>query len=205
MINDLYSQFKSGLTRIDGLPLLLIRLYLAPVLIQAGWNKVMGFSDTVAWFGNAEWGLGLPAPAVLVTLTIAAELVGGVMILLGLFTRLISIPLMTAMVVAMITVHAKNGWLAIADPASWLADGTLYYDKAVMLSADKLEMANSILKEYGQYEWLTQSGKFVILNNGIEFAATYFVMLSVLLFYGGGKYVSVDYLLSQQKLVQSTI
>ncbi len=204
MVNSLYSRFKNTLTQIDCIPLLLIRLYLAPVLIQAGWNKVIGFADTVAWFGNAEWGLGLPVPAVLVTLTIAAELVGGVMILLGFFTRLISIPLIVTMFVAMITVHGKNGWLAIADPSSWLANGTIYYDKAVMASADKLEMANSILKEYGQYEWLTQSGKFAILNNGIEFAATYFVMLLVLLFYGGGKYVSVDYLLSKQKLMQST-
>ncbi|MEF1306676.1 AraC family transcriptional regulator, partial [Vibrio owensii] len=32
-----------------------------------------------------------------------------------------------------------------------------------------------------------------MLNNGMEFAATYFVMLLVLFFYGGGRYVSLDY------------
>ncbi|NMH58627.1 DoxX family protein [Alteromonas ponticola] len=197
-----YSKLKTLLSVFDGVPLLLIRLYLAPVLIQAGWSKVLGFTDTVAWFGNQEWGLGLPLPTLLVILTIGAELVGGVMILLGLFTRLVSIPLSFTMLVAMVTVHAANGWLAIADPSSWLADGTLLYDKSVMASADKLEMAKAILQEHGQYDWLTQSGKFVILNNGIEFAATYFLMLLVLLFYGGGKYVSVDYLLSRQKPAQ---
>ncbi|MCW8092063.1 HvfX family Cu-binding RiPP maturation protein [Alteromonas sp. ASW11-130] len=200
MLRGAYIKFKKLLNYFNGVPLLLVRLYLAPVLIQAGWTKVIGFSDTVAWFGNSEWGLGLPLPEILVILTICAELIGGVMILLGLFTRLVSIPLCFTMLVAMITVHAENGWLAIADKSSWLADGTLYYDNAIMTSGDKLAMANSILQEYGHYEWLTQSGKFVILNNGIEFAATYFILLLVLLFYGGGKYLSIDYLLSRQKI-----
>ena len=33
----------------------------------------------------------------------------------------------------------------------------------------------------------------MILNNGIEFAVTYFVMLLALFFIGAGKYLSVDY------------
>ena len=35
-------------------------------------------------------------------------------------------------------------------------------------------------------------GGFVILNNGIEFAATYFVKLLVLVFTGGGRFISAD-------------
>lgn len=54
-----------------------------------------------------------------------------------------------------------------------------------------------ILQEHGNYEWLTESGNFVILNNGIEFAATYFVMLLALFFMGGGRYVSVDWWLAR--------
>jgi len=33
----------------------------------------------------------------------------------------------------------------------------------------------------------------VILNNGIEFAATYALMLLVLITNGGGRYTSIDY------------
>ena len=36
----------------------------------------------------------------------------------------------------------------------------------------------------------------MVLNNGIEFAATYFIMLLVLFFIGAGKFFSVDYYLS---------
>jgi hypothetical protein len=43
------------------------------------------------------------------------------------------------------------------------------------------------------YDWLTENGNLVILNNGIEFSATYFIMLLGLFFVGGGRYVSAGY------------
>ena len=45
--------------------------------------------------------------------------------------------------------------------------------------------------------YITELGDPVMLNNGMEFAATYFVMLLVLLVYGGGRYVSLDYWLKR--------
>lgn len=62
----------------------------------------------------------------------------------------------------------------------------------------RLDAAKEILREYGNYEWLTEQGGFVVLNNGIEFAATYFIMLLPLFFWGSGRYVSVDYWLSRR-------
>ena len=53
--------------------------------------------------------------------------------------------------------------------------------------------ARQILMEHGDYERLTDQGHIVILNNGIEFAATYFVMLLSLFFTGAGRYFSVDF------------
>ncbi|ALS99191.1 DoxX family protein [Lacimicrobium alkaliphilum] len=190
---NLYFRTLEKLQHFNGIPSLLIRLYLAPVMIQAGWNKYSSFADTAAWFGNPDWGLGLPFPALMASLAIAAELLGGILLLLGLLTRLVTIPLMVTMLVAAFTVHWPNGWPAIADTSSWLADGTLLLNERVMDSADKLAAANSILQEHGNYEWLTASGKLVVLNNGIEFAITYFVMLLALMFMGGGRYLSLDF------------
>ena len=42
-------------------------------------------------------------------------------------------------------------------------------------------------------KWLTENGSFVISNGGVEWAATYLVMLLPLFFWGGGRYVSIDY------------
>lgn len=197
MVN-LYTQIIKKLRHADGLPLLLLRLYLAPVMVQAGWNKASNFEDIVSWFGNDDYGLGLPLPFVMAFLATVAELVGGVFLLLGALTRLVSIPLMLTMIVAMVSVHAENGWLAIADASSWLADGTILLNENVVDAPVKLQTAKSLLQEHGHYDWLTSSGNFVVLNNGIEFAATYFVMLLVLFFYGGGRYVSVDYFVSKR-------
>lgn len=192
-MNHIYQQIVARLQVADGIPLLLLRLYLAPVMIQAGWNKASSFDSIVDWFGNDDYGLGLPIPLVMAFLATAAELVGGVLLLLGALTRLVSIPLMVTMIVAMVSVHAKNGWLAIADASSWLADGTILLNENIMAAPEKLAAAKSLLQEHGHYDWLTSSGNFVVLNNGIEFAATYFIMLLVLFIYGGGRFFSVDY------------
>ena len=196
-MTHLYQKIVERLQLADGIPLLLLRLYLAPVMIQAGWNKASSFDSIVDWFGNEDYGLGLPMPLVMAFLATASELAGGVLLLFGALTRLVSIPLMITMVVAMVSVHAKNGWLAIADASSWLADGTILLNETIMEAPEKLSAAKSLLQEHGHYEWLTSSGSFVILNNGIEFAATYFVMLLTLLFTGGGRYTSVDYYVSR--------
>lgn len=192
-MTHIYQQIIARLQVADGIPLLLLRLYLAPVMIQAGWNKASSFDSIVDWFGNDDYGLGLPMPFVMAFLATAAELVGGVLLLLGALTRLVSIPLMVTMIVAMVSVHAKNGWLAIADASSWLADGTILLNENIMAAPEKLAAAKSLLQEHGHYDWLTSSGNFVVLNNGIEFAATYFIMLLVLFIYGGGRFFSVDF------------
>ncbi len=187
-INHLFDQFRFA----DGLAPLLLRLYLAPVMLQAGWTKLMSFDDTAAWFGNPDWGLGLPFPELMAALATGTELIGGALLVVGLAVRWISLPLMFTMLIAALTVHWENGWLAIADSSSWLAN------ERVMEAGERLSRAKSILQEHGNYGWLTGRGSLVVLNNGIEFAATYFIMLLSLFFTGGGRYTSVDYWLARK-------
>jgi uncharacterized membrane protein YphA (DoxX/SURF4 family) len=174
----------SRLQYLDGLAPLAMRLYLVPVFWMAGSQKIAGMDSTIEWFGNSDWGLGLPFPSLLAHLAAYTEAVGAVLLLVGLATRWISIPLMVTMLVAIFTVHWGNGWAAIADSGA--------QDVAVRLGA-----AREILQEHENYSWLTEKGSFVILNNGIEFGVTYFLMLLGLLFTGGGRYVSLDYFISK--------
>jgi putative oxidoreductase len=120
-------------------------------------------------------------------LAVGAELIGAIALLLGLGVRLIAVPLMFTMFIAMTSVHGQYGWQAIADANAPFAN------ERVEASVEKKEMIVSILQEHGNYDWLTSSGNITILNNGIEFAATYFIMLLALFFIGGGRYVSLDY------------
>ncbi len=178
-----------NLTRsIDFLGPLALRLYLVPIFWMAGTNKWSHIQDTIDWFGNPDWGLGLPFPTLMAYLATLTELGGAVLLLLGLGVRYISLPLMITMVVAATTVHWQNGWLAIAEGAQ-----SLFANERTIGAIERLDRAKEILREHGHYDWLTQNGSFVVLNNGIEFAATYFIMLLVLFFVGGGRWVSLDY------------
>lgn len=198
-IHDVMDRLRS----LDFVALLLLRLFLAPIMIAAGLTKATGFESTVMWFGNPDWGLGLPFPTLMAFLATSAELVGGFLLLLGLATRYVAIPLMVTMLVAAMSVHWDNGWFAIApsDPATSMAKpladiGIPAARRSLENSEEvgrRLDAGRSLLRRHGNYDWLTEKGNFVILQNGIEFAATYFIMLLVLFFYGAGRYVSVDY------------
>lgn len=186
-LSEKYQRFCSIVKQGDGIAALALRLYLVPIFWMAGTNKLAHFQQTVEWFGNTDWGLGLPFPVLLATLATSAEIKGAILLAVGLLTRVISIPLIITMLVAIVTVHLPNGWQAIADPNAPFASAQ------VIASNEKLEKARQILETYGNYDWLTSSGSFVILNNGIEFAVTYLVMLLALLILGGGRYLSLDY------------
>ena len=109
------------------------------------------------------------------------------MLLLGFGVRRVSIPLIITIIVAAATTHAANGWLAIST-----GSGVFATERSIE-AIERLDKAKEILAQHGNYEWLTEHGSLVMLNNGIEFAATYFIMLLTLLFIGSGKYTSVDY------------
>ena len=176
----------------DFLGPLALRLYLVPVFWVAGSNKLAAMDATIAWFGSDEWGLGLPFPAVMAWLAVCAELLGSVALLLGLALRWFCIPLMVTMAVAALKVHFVNGWQAIADPQSPFPPADI---EGAM---QRLDRARDLLQTFGNYDWLTETGSFVVSNNGMEWAVTYFVMLLALFFTGAGK-LSLDHLVAADR------
>ena len=208
--------------QLDWVAPLLMRFILAPVMIVAGYNKlnlgnvdvqwwqrILADENVVAWFGNSEWGLGLPLPDVLAFMAGWTEFAGGWLLLIGFATRLISIPLAVTMVVAAVTVHWDNGWFAIAptNPATsaalaldWLGiPGAAESLQNSVEAADRLQRIRGLVSEHGFPDYLYGTGPIAILNNGIEFAAIYFVMLVNLIVNGAGRFVSLDYWLFRHR------
>ena len=177
----------------DFLAPLALRFYLAPIFWMAGTSKFAAFEDTAAWFGNKEWGLGLPFPEVMTFLAASTETVGAIMLLVGLGVRYISIPLMFTMLIAIFSVHWQNGWQAIADTKF-----CLFNCGDASAAAERLSVAKDVLQEHANYEYLTEQGSFVVLNNGVEFGVTYFIMLLTLFFIGSGKFVSADFWIGEK-------
>ncbi|EOX1764075.1 DoxX family protein [Vibrio cholerae] len=171
----------------DFIVLFSVRLFLVPVIFVGARSKVLGFAGTVAWFGasTAEGGLNLPFPELLAFLAAATEVVGCICIALGLFTRIMAIPMIFMMSVASAMVHWKHGWDAIATSGM---EATIRLNGFIEWLAVNFP---------GRYNYITELGDPVMLNNGMEFAVTYFVMLMVLFIYGGGRYVSIDYWLKK--------
>ncbi len=156
--------------------------------------------NVVAWFGNPDWGLGLPAPEFMAFMAGWTEFLGGWFLLFGILTRYIAIPLMFTMIVAAVTAHWDQGWHAL--PESKLTVPWEWNTEAIVEANKRKDRAVQILKENANYGWITEYGSITILKNGIEFAATYFIMLLALLFLGGGKYLSVDYWLARKFALQ---
>lgn len=83
------------------------RLILAYTFYGTGIEKWSNIEGTAKFFGED---LGMPFPLVNAYLASGTELAGCALLTLGLLTRLISLPLMIVMVVAIVTVHWANGF-----------------------------------------------------------------------------------------------
>lgn len=99
--------------RID-LAALLLRLTLGTMFVAHGLLKYFVFTPagTVKFFES----LGLPAP--LAYLTIAAEVLGGIALLVGYHTRVVASALVPVLLGAA-WAHAGNGWLFSSPNGGW--------------------------------------------------------------------------------------
>lgn len=87
------------LERFRWLALLLGRLAVGLLFVSTGWGKVHDLPKVTAYFTS----LGIPAPGFHAVLVGYSELLCGSAIVIGLFTRLATIPLIVSMVVAILT------------------------------------------------------------------------------------------------------
>jgi putative oxidoreductase len=92
------------LERLQPLALLVMRLVLATIMIAHGSQKVFG---GIPRFETMVSGIGLPAW--MAYLSAAAEFGGGILVLLGVLTRVASFAITIDLLVAIVKVHAKAG------------------------------------------------------------------------------------------------
>ncbi len=177
---------------LDFLGPLALRIFLAPIFILAGSAKLANAPHLGPYFEA----LGIPAPELMVYIAGLTELLGGIALVIGLAVRWLAIPMLFTMMVAATTAHWDNGWHALPEtqlqvPWEWRTD-------LIEAANVRKDRAREILQQHGNYDWLTEAGGFTVLKNGIEFAATYFIMLLALFFTGAGNYLSLDYWIARR-------
>src|ERR671921_2669812 len=99
------------IAKVQGWGLTILRVVVGIVFLVHGLQKLflMGFGGVA---GMME-GLGVPAPGLFAIILTLVELLGGLALILGLFTRVVAIPLAVDMLVATLMVHLPNGFFTV--------------------------------------------------------------------------------------------
>jgi len=127
-------------SRLTWLAPLLARVTVGWVFATTGWGKLNNLQKVIDYFSD----LGIPYPEIQVPFASANEFVCGVLVLLGLATRVASIPLIVVMLVAIRSAQWENvdsaaallglvewsyiaifAWLAIAGPGAVSLDALI--------------------------------------------------------------------------------
>jgi putative oxidoreductase len=103
-LSGLASLGRGQLERIAWLPPLSMRLFVGYFFLETGWGKIHNLDGFIQRF--IQW--GIPWPGFLAPLSAYTELVGGALTIVGLGTRLVSIPMIVNMIVAIISVNLKH-------------------------------------------------------------------------------------------------
>jgi putative oxidoreductase len=167
LLKKMYTEFSRLSEYTQSIGLLLLRFMLAYTFFQPAMMKWHDMASVISWFDY----MGIPFPTLNAYMSASTEIIGVVLLTLGLFTRFISIPLIVIMFVAIVTVHGENGF-------AFVKEGTEVVDAYV----------NGELVK----------GTIIQLQNGYELVSYYILMLLVLVGQGAGKF-SLDRLIFGEK------
>jgi putative oxidoreductase len=125
----LYDGFLKTVSSTQSVFLLAVRLYWGWQLVQNGWGKLHNLDNVTQFFAS----LGLPAPGPTAIFVASFELVGGILLALGLFSRIAALGITVDMLVAYVTADreallaffSNPGKFYVADPYTFLFAGLL--------------------------------------------------------------------------------
>lgn len=116
-VEVLYGWFLKVLNSLQSPFLLLIRVFWGWQFLQSGLGKFSHIEKVISFFSD----LGIPAPAFNAYFNASLETVGGILLILGLASRLIAVPLTINMVVAYLTADREAWTSFFSEPGKFFA------------------------------------------------------------------------------------
>lgn len=128
---DLYMRFSGLISKLQSPFLLVVRLYWGWQFAQSGWGKLHHLDKVTDFFTT----LNLPAPGLTAHFVSGLEFVGGILLILGLGSRLIGLVLTVNMIVAYWTADKEALFAIFSDPGKfYVADPyTFFFASAMVL------------------------------------------------------------------------
>lgn len=175
---------NTKLEKVSSLAQLGLRLILSFGFYTAASNHWSNMEGTIYYFDQV---LGIPLPAFNAYLATITEFIGAILLSLGLLTRYISIPLIITMLVAVLTAHWGNGYLAFE---------TIPPNSFLFSEAGNILGTTSGVEVY--HEGIKVGNVDTVATGGMEIPVMYIFMLLILVAKGGGA-VSIDFFLFRKK------
>lgn len=123
----MFKKFYCGLSwlgeALQSLLLLATRLYWGFGFFQAGYGKLNDIGATSQFFSE----ISIPFPTANAYIAGSVECFGGLLLIAGLFSRIITIPLIIVMIVAYLTAHTSEIANILNNPAAFVAEGAFNF------------------------------------------------------------------------------
>ena len=116
-LTKLYNLLIAAASKLQSPFLLVVRLYWGFQMMQTGWGKLHNLAKVTDFFTS----LGIPLPALNAPFIVGLEFLGGILIMLGLGSRLVALLLSCDMLVAFITADREALFSVFSDPDKFYA------------------------------------------------------------------------------------
>jgi putative oxidoreductase len=116
-VKNLHDKFFNLVSYAQTPFLLFVRLYWGWQLVESGWGKLHNLDKVTEFFAS----LGLPMPGPTAVAISSLEFFGGILLALGLFSRVISLILTVNLITAYITADREALFSIFSDPDKFMA------------------------------------------------------------------------------------
>jgi putative oxidoreductase len=172
VVDLLYGYFLKVLNAVQSLFLLAIRVYWGWLFLESGLGKISHIEKVVDYFTE----LGIPAPSFNAHFNAGLETVGGILLILGLGSRVIAVPLLINMIVAFITAEreafmsffSESGKFFAADAFPFLLASLL-----VLIFGPGFLSTDTLIATYRKTAWAAMGRAKLVLLLWVLFILVY--------------------------------